>query len=171
LLFAPDLHGTIIILGNRFDEAQKTKIRNCKKLGEYFVIPKDTTKPSKRAEFLEIVKIQSSDFIGRESNDSALSLLQRSHAQDRRIPSDGIRTYKRLQDACMDRKDVPDLIAITSFNEFHENTHIEPSDSHGKQYIEATRLFSERIKFAGGKDPRRRGFTVEVKSAQLKKQS
>ncbi|MFZ5878765.1 MAG: endo-1,3-alpha-glucanase family glycosylhydrolase, partial [Chloroflexota bacterium] len=40
----------------------------------------------------------------------------------------------------------PDWIIITSWNEFGETTHIEPSDFFGTQYLEITREFAERWK-------------------------
>ena len=59
-----------------------------------------------------------------------------------------------MQKACLDLREPPDLVVITSFNEFHENTHIEPTEKIGHQYIEATRLFSDKLKSVGSRDPR-----------------
>ena len=59
-----------------------------------------------------------------------------------------------MQEACIGLHEQADLVIVTSFNEFHENTHIEPSEAFGYQYIEATRSFSEKLKAAGGWDPR-----------------
>ena len=35
----------------------------------------------------------------------------------------------------------PEAIVIASFNEFHENTHIEPTMTHGDAYIKQTQAF------------------------------
>lgn len=40
----------------------------------------------------------------------------------------------------------PDLVIISTFNEFHENTHIEPSKQNGMLYIDLTTQFVKRMK-------------------------
>ncbi|MBM3151099.1 MAG: hypothetical protein FJZ96_02655, partial [Chloroflexi bacterium] len=40
----------------------------------------------------------------------------------------------------------PDWIIITSWNEFGETTHIEPSEFYGTQYLDITREYAERWK-------------------------
>ena len=40
----------------------------------------------------------------------------------------------------------PDWIVVTSWNEFWENTHIEPSVNFGDQYLQITREFAARWK-------------------------
>jgi glycosyltransferase involved in cell wall biosynthesis len=40
----------------------------------------------------------------------------------------------------------PHLVMISTFNEFHENTHIEPSQRHGTVYADMTREFAEVLK-------------------------
>lgn len=40
----------------------------------------------------------------------------------------------------------PHLVMISTFNEFHENTHIEPSLGNGMRYIEMTKTFVAKIK-------------------------
>lgn len=44
----------------------------------------------------------------------------------------------------------PHLIMISTFNELHENTHIEPSSQHGMRYVEMTKAFIEKIKIKWG---------------------
>jgi hypothetical protein len=39
----------------------------------------------------------------------------------------------------------PDLVVVTSFNEFHENTHIEPSAAFGDTYLRETRAFKKAM--------------------------
>jgi glycosyltransferase involved in cell wall biosynthesis len=40
----------------------------------------------------------------------------------------------------------PHLVVVSTFNEFHENTHIEPTLRHGSHYVEMTKEFVERMK-------------------------
>lgn len=44
----------------------------------------------------------------------------------------------------------PNWIVITSFNEWPEGTHIEPSVAHGETYLHLTRQWSDRFKAGGG---------------------
>jgi glycosyltransferase involved in cell wall biosynthesis len=39
----------------------------------------------------------------------------------------------------------PDLVIVSTYNEYHENTHIEPSSRNGDMYVRMTRDFVERI--------------------------
>jgi hypothetical protein len=40
----------------------------------------------------------------------------------------------------------PELVIISTFNEYHENTHIEPSLYNGMRYIDTTRQFVECLR-------------------------
>ncbi len=40
----------------------------------------------------------------------------------------------------------PDWVLITSWNEWHEGTEIEPSDEHGDLYLELTAKFAAQFK-------------------------
>jgi hypothetical protein len=37
-------------------------------------------------------------------------------------------------------------VVISTFNEFHENTHVEPTLRHGSQYVDMTKEFIDRMK-------------------------
>ena len=87
-------------------------------------------------------------------DDTGLTHSHRPNSDHRKIARNETDTYARMQEACIGLRDRADLVVITSFNEFHENTHIEPSEAFGRQYIEATLRFSEKLKSAGGWDPR-----------------
>ena len=50
-----------------------------------------------------------------------------------------------MQQAALALHPVPDFVIITSFNEFHENTHIEPSKKYGDTFLRSTRAFKERL--------------------------
>jgi glycosyltransferase involved in cell wall biosynthesis len=50
-------------------------------------------------------------------------------------------TYRRTMKFVLGRKVRPALVFMTSFNEFHENSHVEPSKRYGSRYVEMTRDF------------------------------
>ncbi len=83
-------------------------------------------------------------------NDTALDSPERSIESFREIPRDGQMTYDLMQAAALDLDPRPDLVVVTSFNEFHENTHIEPSERHGETFLDATRAFKTRLLKAAG---------------------
>jgi len=51
------------------------------------------------------------------------------------VPRDEDRTLRRELDAA--QRSTPDAIGLISWNEFSENTHVEPSERHGTQALEA----------------------------------
>ena len=95
-------------------------------------------------------------------DDTGLDHSQRLNSEFRTIPRDETGTYDRMQKACLDLRDPADLVVVTSFNEFHENTHIEPSEKTGRRFIEATRIFSDKLKSGGGRDPREAGASPDA---------
>lgn len=54
------------------------------------------------------------------------------------------RLYERMWEAAIEAES--DWIVVTSFNEWHEGTEIEPSEEFGTQYLGITREYSERFK-------------------------
>jgi hypothetical protein len=46
----------------------------------------------------------------------------------------------------------PDWIFITTWNEWWENTHIEPSENHGSLYLDITREYLQRWKSEDQRD-------------------
>jgi hypothetical protein len=52
--------------------------------------------------------------------------------------------YRELWNLAMQAR--PDWILITSFNEWHEGSEIEPSKEHGRFYVELTREYSGKFK-------------------------
>ena len=52
--------------------------------------------------------------------------------------------YRELWDLAMQAQ--PDWILITSFNEWHEGSEIEPSKENGRFYVKLTREYSEKFK-------------------------
>jgi glycosyltransferase involved in cell wall biosynthesis len=56
------------------------------------------------------------------------------------------KTYQKGMQFIEDLAKPPHLIVISTFNEFHENTHIEPSLQNGMSYVELTQKFISRIK-------------------------
>ncbi|WP_432472038.1 glycosyltransferase [Amphritea sp. HPY] len=56
------------------------------------------------------------------------------------------KTYQQGMSFVENLENQPHLIMISTFNEFHENTHIEPSQSNGVHYIEMTEKFVSMVK-------------------------
>lgn len=55
-------------------------------------------------------------------------------------------TYARSLEFAASLPSAPDFIIISTYNEYHENTHIESSARNGKKYIQMTRDFVERVR-------------------------
>jgi glycosyltransferase involved in cell wall biosynthesis len=82
-------------------------------------------------------------------DDHALDDNDRRGNPYRDVPRRAGDTYKRGMAFVETLAGPPDLIVISTFNEFHENTHIEPSTFHGDLYVELTRDFVSRLKKQG----------------------
>ena len=54
--------------------------------------------------------------------------------------------YRRMLDFALGVDETPDMVLISTFNEYHENTHIEPSRNHGSLYLNMTKEFVEEGK-------------------------
>jgi len=78
-------------------------------------------------------------------DDTQLTNYKRKDELFRKIPRGGLKTYDIMQAAALDLNPIPDLVVITSFNEFHENTHLEPSTAYGDMYIKATKIFKDKL--------------------------
>jgi glycosyltransferase involved in cell wall biosynthesis len=79
-------------------------------------------------------------------DDAHLTGESRKKSRFRRISRMGLKTYERMQGAALKLRPPPDYVVITSFNEFQENTHIEPSINFGDLYVRSTRDFKERLR-------------------------
>ena len=55
-------------------------------------------------------------------------------------------TYRRMISFALAAEEPPDMVLISTFNEYHENTHIEPSRHHGSLYLDMTREFVQEGK-------------------------
>jgi glycosyltransferase involved in cell wall biosynthesis len=74
-------------------------------------------------------------------DDSHLTDLRRSKNPYRRIPRESGKTYKKTIDFALSVEPKPNQVIVSTFNEFHENTHIEPSLKNDSLYIDMTRDF------------------------------
>ncbi|MEZ6071967.1 MAG: glycosyltransferase [Pirellulales bacterium] len=54
-------------------------------------------------------------------------------------------TYQRMIDFTLSLAQQPNLVLVTSYNEYHENTHIEPSKTHGTRYMDMTRELTSKV--------------------------
>ncbi|MGD0947268.1 MAG: glycosyltransferase [Candidatus Binatia bacterium] len=78
-------------------------------------------------------------------DDSHLTAEARRDKTIRRVTRQGTKTYESMQRAALGLHPPPDYVVITSFNEYHENTHIEPSKKFGDLFLRSTRAFKERL--------------------------
>ena len=79
-------------------------------------------------------------------DDSALADPRRLGNPRRVIPRRDGETYRQAL-AWVEKLDPqPHLVTISTFNEFHENTHIEPTSAHGQLYLDLTRDFVSRLR-------------------------
>jgi glycosyltransferase involved in cell wall biosynthesis len=69
----------------------------------------------------------------------------------RLVPRQDGETYRRTMDFVDGLPHEPDLVIVSTFNEYHENTHIEPSLHNGMRYIDMTRQFVERLRAERGR--------------------
>jgi glycosyltransferase involved in cell wall biosynthesis len=64
----------------------------------------------------------------------------------RTIPRRDGKTYQEMMNFVESLTPEPELVIISTFNEYHENTHIEPSLYNGMRYIDTTRQFVECLR-------------------------
>ena len=57
-------------------------------------------------------------------------------------------TYRKMMDFVLGRSVPPDMVLVSTFNEYHENTHIEASHNYGTLYMDMTGDFVLRAKRA-----------------------
>ena len=57
----------------------------------------------------------------------------------------GLKTFEQMQNATLEFAPPPHYVVINSFNEFHENTHIQSSEQFGDAFIKSTREFKEKL--------------------------
>lgn len=73
----------------------------------------------------------------------------------RTIPHRDGETYRRTMDFALQQSD-PTFVFVTSFNEYHENTHIEPSLNFGRKYLDMTAAFVAEARKRWGNTARRK---------------
>lgn len=78
-------------------------------------------------------------------DDSRLEDPRRMANRRRVVPRAGGATYREMLDWAAGLSQPPHLVMVSTFNEFHENTHIEPTAGHGSTYLEMTRSFIESV--------------------------
>jgi hypothetical protein len=74
-------------------------------------------------------------------DDSHLKDDEREDNTYRVVERNNGKTYKRMIDFALSQKTPPHMAVLTSFNEYHENTHIEPSVDNGTLYMDMTKDF------------------------------
>ena len=79
-------------------------------------------------------------------NDSHLLDEKRLGNKFRKVSRDNLETYKATWDFVLKNIKNIDFINISTFNEFHEETHIEPTIDFGDIYIKETKKYISKIK-------------------------
>ena len=79
-------------------------------------------------------------------DDHGLTDSSRDGNPYRVVPRRGGDTYAQTMSFAESLPVPPDLIIVTTFNEYHENTHIESSSVNGDKYVAMTREFVERVR-------------------------
>jgi glycosyltransferase involved in cell wall biosynthesis len=79
-------------------------------------------------------------------DDHGLTDSSREGNPYRVVPRRGGETYAQMLAFAESLAEPPDLIIVSTFNEYHENTHIESSSMNGDKYLAMTREFVERIR-------------------------
>ncbi len=78
-------------------------------------------------------------------DDMHLNSAHRARIMPRLVGREDGAVYRQML-ACARRLDPgPEIVMITSFNEFHENTQVEPTRAHGDKYLELTREFTRGL--------------------------
>jgi hypothetical protein len=79
-------------------------------------------------------------------DDGALDDPRRTGNPYRVVPRHGGATYRETMDFVEGLDPAPHFVLVSTFNEMHENTHIEPSQHNGSLYVDMTRDFVSRLK-------------------------
>lgn len=79
-------------------------------------------------------------------DDRHLADPNRENNPYRSIDRRGGKTYWEMFEFALSLEERPDLTLISTFNEYHENTHVEPSRDHGSLYVDLTRQFIRTAK-------------------------
>ena len=74
-------------------------------------------------------------------DDTSLQTPDRKRNPYRLIDREDGATYGKMIDFALSLDTPPDMVVVSTFNEFHENTHIEPSEKLGRKYLDMTREF------------------------------
>jgi hypothetical protein len=78
-------------------------------------------------------------------DDSHLKDPNRENNPYRTVGRNDGATYQQMIDFTLSLNDRPNLVLVTSYNEFHENTQIEPSKHYGTRYLDMTRDLTSKV--------------------------
>jgi glycosyltransferase involved in cell wall biosynthesis len=79
-------------------------------------------------------------------DDSHLADLRRSNNPFRRVGRDGGKTLDAMTEFALRQSAMPQLVLVSTFNEYHENSHIEPTKRYGSKYMEAIKDFGKALR-------------------------
>ncbi|MEZ2234723.1 glycosyltransferase [Microcoleus sp.] len=79
-------------------------------------------------------------------DDRHLSDLRRDNNLFRFIDRNCGKTLDAMTEFVLRQSDMPQMVLVSTFNEYHENSHIEPTKRHGLQYMEAIKDFGKALR-------------------------
>lgn len=79
-------------------------------------------------------------------DDSHLIDPERELNPNRVIARNNGATYRVTMDFVLGLSERPDMVLISTFNEYHENSHVEESHEHGGLYMEMTQAFVQELR-------------------------
>lgn len=82
-------------------------------------------------------------------DDRHLRAPEREGNPVRLVPRKDGAVFRTMVDVALALEKRPDMVIVSTFNEYHENSHIEASLKHGDRYVEMMRGFVFEIKGAG----------------------
>jgi len=79
-------------------------------------------------------------------DDRHLEDPRRTGNPHRVVPRRDGHTYRKMIDFALNQDEPPFLVLVSTFNEYHENTHIEDSLQHDERYLQLTKDFIARAR-------------------------
>lgn len=79
-------------------------------------------------------------------DDRHLTDIRRSNNRFRCVDRNQGKTLNSMTEFVLRQSLMPQLVLVSTFNEYHENSHIEPTKRYGSQYMEAIKDFGQALR-------------------------